>query len=188
MAALRGARLRWALLGTRVAPPGFCPHGARAKAAIPAAVPVTAETPGNGPGDRRLRTLEEVPGPGQLRFLFQLLVRGYRMSCPAPAAPAAPAPGQPPCLAVARPAAGAAPWGLWEGMVPGRPLLLGLPCCAVCPCNLCMHHCRVCVPKSMCGSPAQESPQGLGNQLLTPYRDIRGPGLLFPSTPSSFKF
>lgn len=77
MAALRGARLRWALLGTRVAPPGFCPHGARAKAAIPTAVPVTAETPGNGPGGRRLRTLEEVPGPGQLRFLFQLLVRGY---------------------------------------------------------------------------------------------------------------
>ncbi|XP_034863005.1 sterol 26-hydroxylase, mitochondrial [Mirounga leonina] len=77
LAALRGARLRWALLGTRVALPGLCPHGARAKAAIPAAVPVTAETPGNGPGERRLRTLEELPGPGQLRFFFQLLVQGY---------------------------------------------------------------------------------------------------------------
>ncbi|GAB5575991.1 sterol 26-hydroxylase [Prionailurus iriomotensis] len=77
VAALRGARLRWALLGTRVALPGLCPHGARAKAAIPAAVSATAETPGNGPGDRRLRTLEEIPGPGQLRSFFQLLVQGY---------------------------------------------------------------------------------------------------------------
>ncbi|XP_027444841.1 sterol 26-hydroxylase, mitochondrial isoform X2 [Zalophus californianus] len=77
LAALRGARLRWALLGTRVALPGLCPHGARAKAAIPAAARVTAETPGNGPGDRRLRTLEELPGPGQLRLFFQLLVQGY---------------------------------------------------------------------------------------------------------------
>lgn len=77
VAALRGARLRWALLGTRVALPGLCPHGARAKAAIPTAVSATAETPGNGPGDRRLRTLEEIPGPGQLRSFFQLLVQGY---------------------------------------------------------------------------------------------------------------
>lgn len=77
VAALRGARLRRALLGPRVALPGLCPHGARAKAAIPAAVPVTAETPGNGPGDQRLRTLEELPGPRPLRFLFQLLVQGY---------------------------------------------------------------------------------------------------------------
>ncbi|XP_022351174.1 sterol 26-hydroxylase, mitochondrial isoform X1 [Enhydra lutris kenyoni] len=77
VAALRGARLRWALLGPRVAFPGLCPHGARAKAAIPAAVPVTADTPGNGRGDQRLRTLEELPGPRPLRFLFQLLVQGY---------------------------------------------------------------------------------------------------------------
>ncbi|XP_010986642.1 sterol 26-hydroxylase, mitochondrial [Camelus dromedarius] len=79
MRALGCARLRWALLGRRVALPGLGPHGARAKAAIPAALPAAqaAEAPGTGPGNRRLRSLEELSGPGHLRLLFQLFVRGY---------------------------------------------------------------------------------------------------------------
>lgn len=79
MAALGCARLRWALLGTRATRLGLGPHAARAKASIPSALPAAeaAEAPGTGPGDRRLRSLEELPGPGQLRFLFQLLVQGY---------------------------------------------------------------------------------------------------------------
>lgn len=79
MAALGCARLRWALLGTRAASLGLGPHAARTKASIPSALPAAeaAEASGTGPGDRRLRTPEELPGPGQLRFLFQLLVQGY---------------------------------------------------------------------------------------------------------------
>ncbi|KAM8791943.1 sterol 26-hydroxylase, mitochondrial [Rhynchonycteris naso] len=78
-AALGCARLRWALLGTRMIRLGLVPQGARAKASIPNALPVAeaAEAPGTGPGDRRLRSPDELPGPGQLRFLFQLLVQGY---------------------------------------------------------------------------------------------------------------
>uniref|UniRef100_A0A8C4LVL5 Cytochrome P450 family 27 subfamily A member 1 n=1 Tax=Equus asinus asinus TaxID=83772 RepID=A0A8C4LVL5_EQUAS len=79
MAALCCARMRWALLGTRVARSGLGPQGARAKATIPAALPAAqaAEAPGTGPGDRRLRSLEQLPGPGQLRALFQMLGQGY---------------------------------------------------------------------------------------------------------------
>uniref|UniRef100_A0A2K6V2B5 Cytochrome P450 family 27 subfamily A member 1 n=1 Tax=Saimiri boliviensis boliviensis TaxID=39432 RepID=A0A2K6V2B5_SAIBB len=79
MAALGCARLRWALRG---AGRGLCPLGARAKAAIPAALPVdkAAEAPGTGPGDRRrLRSLDEIPRLGQLRFLFQLFAQGYAL-------------------------------------------------------------------------------------------------------------
>lgn len=79
MGALGGARLRWALLGTRVPFPVLGSQGARAKAAIPTALPAaqTAEAPGTGPGDRRLRSLKELSGPGRLRLLFQLLAQGY---------------------------------------------------------------------------------------------------------------
>lgn len=58
---------------------GLGPQGARAKATIPAALPAAqaAEAPGTGPGDRRLRSLEQLPGPGQLRALFQMLGQGY---------------------------------------------------------------------------------------------------------------
>ncbi|XP_036109612.1 sterol 26-hydroxylase, mitochondrial isoform X1 [Molossus molossus] len=79
IASVSCARLRWALLGTRVARFGLGPLGARAKASLPNALPAAeaAEAPGTGPGDRRLRSLEELSGPGQLRFLFQLLVQGY---------------------------------------------------------------------------------------------------------------
>ena len=79
MGALGSARLRWALLGRRAALPGLGSFGARAKAAIPSALPAAqaAEAPGTGPGDRRLRSLDELSGPGQLRLLFQLLVQGY---------------------------------------------------------------------------------------------------------------
>ncbi|MXQ79268.1 hypothetical protein E5288_WYG000516 [Bos mutus] len=79
MGALGSARLRWALLGTRAALPRLGSYGARAKAAIPSALPAAqaAEAPGTGPGDRRLRSLDELSGPGQLRLLFQLLVQGY---------------------------------------------------------------------------------------------------------------
>lgn len=78
MAALNCTRLRWALLGTRVAGRGLCPQGARAKAAIPAALRAeTVEGPGGGQDPRRLRSLEELPGPGPLRFFFQLFFRGY---------------------------------------------------------------------------------------------------------------
>ncbi|XP_037706239.1 sterol 26-hydroxylase, mitochondrial-like [Choloepus didactylus] len=81
MAALGCTRLRWALLGTRVAGRGLRPPGARTKAALPAALPAAeaASPPGAGPGDRRLRSPEELPGPGQLRFLFQLFVQGYAL-------------------------------------------------------------------------------------------------------------
>lgn len=79
MAALSSSRLRWALLGARVAGPGLCPQGARAKAAIPAVLPAdeSVEGPGGGRDSRGLRSLKELPGPGPLRFLFQLFVRGY---------------------------------------------------------------------------------------------------------------
>ncbi|XP_004427620.1 PREDICTED: sterol 26-hydroxylase, mitochondrial [Ceratotherium simum simum] len=79
MAALGCARMRWALLGTRVVRSGLGPPGARAKATIPGALPATdsSEAPGTGPGERRLRSLEELKGPGQLRVLFQMLGQGY---------------------------------------------------------------------------------------------------------------
>lgn len=79
VAALGSARLQWALLGSRVACFGLGPHGARAKASISKALPATetAEAPGTGPGDRRPRSLEELPGPGKLRIFFQLLMQGY---------------------------------------------------------------------------------------------------------------
>lgn len=81
MAARVCARLRWALLGPRVAGLGRCPGGARAKAAISAALPAdeAAEGPGEGPGDRRLRSWEELPRIGKLRFLFQLFGKGYAL-------------------------------------------------------------------------------------------------------------
>lgn len=82
MAPLGCVRLRWALLGTRVAGRGLCPLGCRAKAAIPAALPAdeAAEGPGAGPGDpRRLRSWEELPRIGRLRFLFQLFGQGYAL-------------------------------------------------------------------------------------------------------------
>uniref|UniRef100_A0A8C5KW91 Cytochrome P450, family 27, subfamily a, polypeptide 1 n=1 Tax=Jaculus jaculus TaxID=51337 RepID=A0A8C5KW91_JACJA len=79
MATLGCARLRWALLGIRVAGRGLCPAGARAKAAIPAALPAD-EGSGTGPGEsRKLRSLEELPRLGQLRFLFQMFVQGYAL-------------------------------------------------------------------------------------------------------------
>ncbi|XP_041506682.1 sterol 26-hydroxylase, mitochondrial [Microtus oregoni] len=78
MAALSCTRLRWALLGTRVVGRGLCPQGARAKAAIPAALRAeTVEGPGGGQDPRRLRSVEELPGPGPLRFLSQLFLQGY---------------------------------------------------------------------------------------------------------------
>uniref|UniRef100_A0A8C4FDP7 Cytochrome P450 family 27 subfamily A member 1 n=1 Tax=Catagonus wagneri TaxID=51154 RepID=A0A8C4FDP7_9CETA len=79
MGALGCARLRWALLGTRVPLPALGSQGARAKASIPTALPAaqTPEAPGTGPGDRRLRSLKELSGPGRLRVLFQLLAQGY---------------------------------------------------------------------------------------------------------------
>ncbi|XP_036771169.2 sterol 26-hydroxylase, mitochondrial [Manis pentadactyla] len=79
LGALGSARLRWALFRTRVARPGLGPRGARAKGSIPAAFPAmeAAEAPRTGPGQGRLRSLEELRGPGRLHFLFQLLVRGY---------------------------------------------------------------------------------------------------------------
>ncbi|XP_004469603.1 sterol 26-hydroxylase, mitochondrial-like [Dasypus novemcinctus] len=81
MAALRCARLRWALLGTRVAGPGLRPPGTRTKAALPAALPAAeaASARGAGPGVPRLRSPEELPGPGKLRSLFQLFVQGYAL-------------------------------------------------------------------------------------------------------------
>lgn len=79
MAALSRTRLRWALLDARVVGRGVCPQGARAKAAIPAALRAQESTEGPGTGqDRpRLRSLAELPGTGTLRFLFQLFLRGY---------------------------------------------------------------------------------------------------------------
>lgn len=79
LGALGSARLRWALFRTRVARPGLGPRGARAKGSIPAAFPAmeAAEAPRTGPGQGRLRSLEELRGPGRLHFLFKLLVRGY---------------------------------------------------------------------------------------------------------------
>lgn len=68
-----------------------------------------------------------------------------------------------------------------EGMVAGHSLLLGLPCCAICPtvthallpCQRPYRHVWF-----YC-SPAQESPQGLRNQRST-HVDVPGPSLLFP--------
>ncbi|XP_006906775.1 sterol 26-hydroxylase, mitochondrial isoform X1 [Pteropus alecto] len=79
IAALGCARLRWPLLGSRVVCFGLGPHRARAKASISKALPATetTEAPETGPGDRRPRGLEELPGPGKLRFFFQLLMQGY---------------------------------------------------------------------------------------------------------------
>ncbi|KAM6152353.1 sterol 26-hydroxylase, mitochondrial [Erethizon dorsatum] len=82
MAALGCARLRWALLGTRLAVRGLCPFGARAKAAIPAALPAdeAAEGPGAGSGDRRrLRSWKELPRVSWLSFLFKLFAQGYAL-------------------------------------------------------------------------------------------------------------
>lgn len=79
MAALGCARLRWVLRG---AGRGLCPHGARAKATIPTALPSdkATEAPGAGPGiRRRQRSLKEIPRLGQLRFFFQLFVQGYAL-------------------------------------------------------------------------------------------------------------
>ncbi|XP_007519906.1 sterol 26-hydroxylase, mitochondrial [Erinaceus europaeus] len=76
MAALGCSRLRWALLGQRMAGCGLCPPGARAKAALPTAVP-TADDPGAGPGQPRLQSWEQLAGPGPLQFFFHLFVRGY---------------------------------------------------------------------------------------------------------------
>lgn len=79
MAVFSRMRLRWALLDTRVMGHGLCPQGARAKAAIPAALRdhESTEGPGTGQDRPRLRSLAELPGPGTLRFLFQLFLRGY---------------------------------------------------------------------------------------------------------------
>lgn len=81
IASVSCARLRWALLGTRVAPFGLGPLGARAKASLPNALPASeaAEAPGTGPGPRRLRSQEELSGPGELHFLFQVLLQGYAL-------------------------------------------------------------------------------------------------------------
>ncbi|XP_003406106.1 sterol 26-hydroxylase, mitochondrial [Loxodonta africana] len=76
MAALGCTRLRWALLGTRMAGLGLRPPGTRAKAVLPAALPA-AEAAGTGRSDRQLRSLEEIPVQGRLRFLFQMFVQGY---------------------------------------------------------------------------------------------------------------
>lgn len=79
MAALGCTKLRWALLGPRVASGRLCPQGARTKAAIPAAL--SADQTANGSGacqdPPRLRSLDEVPRLGQLHFLFMMFVRGY---------------------------------------------------------------------------------------------------------------
>ncbi|XP_031223850.1 sterol 26-hydroxylase, mitochondrial isoform X1 [Mastomys coucha] len=81
MAALNRTKLRWALLDPRVVGRGLCPQGARAKAAIPAAFRAqeSTESPGTGQDRPRLRSLEELPGTGTLRFLFQLFLRGYAL-------------------------------------------------------------------------------------------------------------
>lgn len=78
MAALSCTRLRWALLGTRVVGRGLCPQGTRAKAAIPAALRAEENAEGRRSGqDPRLRSPEELPGLGSLRFLYELFLRGY---------------------------------------------------------------------------------------------------------------
>ncbi|XP_054979160.1 sterol 26-hydroxylase, mitochondrial [Sorex araneus] len=84
MAALGCSRLRPLLLGTRGAGAGLGPAGARAKAAMPAALPQAeaAEPPPGDPGAPKLRSLRELPGPGPLRFLYQLFVRGYVLNLP----------------------------------------------------------------------------------------------------------
>ncbi|XP_006867877.1 PREDICTED: sterol 26-hydroxylase, mitochondrial-like [Chrysochloris asiatica] len=79
MAALGCTRMRWALLRARVAGIGFRSPESRAKATLPAAFPAAeaAAPRGTGPGDQPLRSPEELPRPGHLRNLFQLLVQGY---------------------------------------------------------------------------------------------------------------
>ncbi|XP_068931220.1 sterol 26-hydroxylase, mitochondrial isoform X2 [Petaurus breviceps papuanus] len=63
--------------------PASCPFGARANAVDPTALATEMPPdPGTvsssaGPGDRQLRSPEELPGPGQLRTFFQLFVQGY---------------------------------------------------------------------------------------------------------------
>ncbi|KAM5229366.1 sterol 26-hydroxylase, mitochondrial [Ctenodactylus gundi] len=82
MAALGWARLRRALPGAQVLGRGFCPPGARTKAAIPVALQAdeAAKGPAAGSGDqRRLRSWDELPKVGRLRFLFQLFGRGYAL-------------------------------------------------------------------------------------------------------------
>ncbi|XP_051839495.1 sterol 26-hydroxylase, mitochondrial [Antechinus flavipes] len=79
--AMRGRMARlWAPL---LRAPERCPLGSRAKAVDSAAVPtaLTAD-PGTlsssaGPGDRQLRSPEELLGPGALRSFFHLFVQGY---------------------------------------------------------------------------------------------------------------
>lgn len=45
---------------------------------MPAALPeADAAAPPGNPGSPRLRSLEELPGPGPLRFLYELFARGY---------------------------------------------------------------------------------------------------------------
>uniref|UniRef100_F6WH61 Cytochrome P450 family 27 subfamily A member 1 n=1 Tax=Monodelphis domestica TaxID=13616 RepID=F6WH61_MONDO len=78
---MRG-RLAQLLVPLRMVPPR-CPLGARAKAVDPTALPPElAEAPGAvsstaGPEARQLRSLDELPGPGQLHSLFRLFVQGY---------------------------------------------------------------------------------------------------------------
>ncbi|XP_036612561.1 sterol 26-hydroxylase, mitochondrial [Trichosurus vulpecula] len=78
---MRGRLVR--LLAPLRRAPASCPLGARAKATDPAALATELTTaPGTvyssaGPGDRQLRSPEELPGPGQLRSFFQLFVQGY---------------------------------------------------------------------------------------------------------------
>ncbi|XP_043848182.1 sterol 26-hydroxylase, mitochondrial [Dromiciops gliroides] len=80
--AMRG-RLARLLAPLRRAPAG-CPLGARAKAVDPAVLstplapdPGTVSSSSEGPGDRPLRSPQELPGPGQLRSFFQLFGLGY---------------------------------------------------------------------------------------------------------------
>ncbi|XP_075385595.1 sterol 26-hydroxylase, mitochondrial isoform X2 [Tenrec ecaudatus] len=80
MAALGCTRMRWALLRPRVVGLGLCAPGTRAKAVLPDAVPSAGPEVARGTGPRGappLRNPEELPGPGQLRFMFQLMVQGY---------------------------------------------------------------------------------------------------------------
>lgn len=48
---------------------------------MPAALP-EAEAAEPPPGTPKLRSLSELPGPGPLRFLYQLFVKGYLLHLP----------------------------------------------------------------------------------------------------------